>query len=481
MPPGSFDTPDRLADANKIVDAVREFIVSRSLIRRQGLVLAAASGGADSMALLSILHRLSRDLGFSLAVGHFNHQIRASAQKDLEAVRDFAESLGLPFHSGTEDVRSIAEATGDTLEEAARKARYRFLHGIAEETRADHIATGHTRDDQVETVLMRILRGTGIRGLAGIPVRRGKVVRPLLGLAREQTVAYCRASGVPFVEDATNTDLRFPRNRIRHTLLPLLESTYNPAVRESLARMADNAGTILETIRAGTAPLLEKNLVRDAPNRWILSTDGMDRLDDTAIVVLFGDVFADELSCDMDFTRVHYDELVRLVRDRLATGKSVSLPGLHVRKEHNGLVISRPTPGGSEVSPPTAEAVLALPGDTATAGLIVTTDILDRTVADARGFRASETEAYFDRARISPPLTLRTTFPGDRIQPFGMPGTKKLSDIFTDRKIPASARTTSLVITDAHDILWLVGITTSEKCRVGAGTRDVVRIRIRRT
>ena len=481
MPPGSFDTPDRLVDADEVVNAVRQFVVSRSLTRPQSLVLAAVSGGADSMALLSILHRLSGELGISLAAGHFNHQLRASAQNELEGVRDFAAFLGVPFHSGTDDVRTIVEATGDTIEEAARKARYRFLHRVAGEIHADGIATGHTRDDQAETVLMRILRGTGIRGLAGIPVKRGKVVRPLLGLTREETVSYCRASGISYVNDPSNEDLRFHRNRIRLELLPLLESTYHPGIRDNLVRLAENAQTIMETIRARTGPLLEKNLIQNPPDRWILNASAMDTLDDTAIVVLFGDLFANVLSCDMDFTRVHYDELVRLVRDTRATGKAVSLPGLTVRKEHSRLVITRGSPQDSEPRPPAPQAELTLPGETTTPTLVITADVLSRATVEDADLRATETEAYFDRDVVSPPLTLRAALPGDRMQPFGMRGGKKLSDIFIDKKIPASDRSTSLVICDTHDILWLVGVTTSEKCRVGARTRDVVRIRIRRT
>jgi tRNA(Ile)-lysidine synthase len=418
---------------------------------------------------------------FSLAVGHFDHQLRASAEHELEGVRDYAESLGVSFHSGTDNVRAIVETSGDTVEEAARKARYGFLHRIAEEIHADHIATGHTRDDQAETVLMRILHGTGLRGLGGIPVRRGKVVRPLLALSHEEIVSFCTSSGVPYVEDSTNEDPRFQRNRIRLELLPLIESTYHPGIRENLVRLAENVQAILETIRAETAPVLEKNLSHDPPDRWILGIEGMERLDDTAVVVLFGDLFADVLSCDMDFTRVHYDALVRLVRDAHATGKSVSLPGLDVRKEHNGLVVTRRPSGASEAPAPASEAAIALPGETRTPTHVVTADILGRMEIGNADLRATETEAYFDRDRISPPLTLRTALPGDRMQPFGMAGTKKLSDIFIDRKIPASARTTSLVIVDAHDILWLVGVTTSEKCRVSTGTGGVVRIRIRRT
>ncbi len=475
MSPGRIDTVGRLADA------VKSFAVSNSLFLRGGRVLAAVSGGADSMALLAILHRLSGELGISLAVGHFNHGLRESAQAELERVGSYAVSLGLPFHPGAGDVRAIVESTGDSIEEAARKARYHFLEQTAEEISADHIATGHTRSDHIETILMRVIRGTGLRGLAGIPVRRGKIVRPLLGLTRDDTVLYCRTFDIPYVEDTSNADLRFFRNRVRHELLPLLEAKYDNRIEHNLARLGANARSIIETIRLETDFLIEKHFREAAPGTWFFDTSAIAHLDDTALVVLFGDLFADELSCDMDFTRVHYEGLVRLVRDRHASGKRLSLPGLEVRKEHGRLVITRREAALEETPPSTPRRALCLPGETIVQGLVVTTEILDCSTVDGGFFQATGEEAYFDMGRLVPPLFLRHPTPGDRMQPFGMKGTKKLSDIFIDKKIPMSSRPTSLVITDARDILWLVGVTTSEKCRVDPTTREVVRIRVGRT
>jgi tRNA(Ile)-lysidine synthase len=472
--PGNLETPARL------VESVGGFIASHDLIDRGNLVLVAFSGGADSTVLLSILHRLSGQMGFSVAAAHFNHRLRPEAEVEERRAERFVLGLGIPFYAGSDDVRSIASATGDSLEEAARKARYRFLERTARDRSADRIATGHTRSDHVETVLMRIVRGTGLRGLSGIPARRGSVIRPLLGVTHEEILAYCNASGLSFTEDPTNEDVRFFRNRVRLELLPLLESDYHPGVRDNLARLAESAGAVLESVRARTGPIATRSFERKGPGRWELDVGDVVRLDELAIVVLFGDLFAGELACDMDFTRVHYGELVRLVQDPRASGKSLSLPGLAVKREHGKIVILRAGAAGPEDAPSSPAVEVALPGETETRGLVVSTRIVDRRSLRDADFGATPSRAYFDLDRLSPPLEIREPRPGDRIQPFGMSGTKKLSDIFIDKKIPASSRPTSLVITDSRDILWLVGLTTSERCRVGPATERVVTIHVQR-
>jgi tRNA(Ile)-lysidine synthase len=510
MSPGNPDTPDRL------VDAVRRCVITRDLFTAGDFVLAAVSGGADSMTLLSVLHRLSGSMRFTLAAAHFNHRIRASAGDELEHVRRAAESLGIPFHWGEEDVPAIAKQMGDSLEEAARKRRYVFLHAKAAEIGAGRIATGHTRTDHIETVLMRIVRGTGLRGLAGIPVRRGAVVRPLIEIEHEDTVSYCRSRGIAYVDDPSNKDTRFFRNRVRTELLPLIESEYHPGVRENLARLADIARTALENVRQRTRPLIAENLARAGEDRWELATRGFRRLDAFELSVLFGDIFAEEMLCDMDFTRVHYEELARLVLESGSSGKMVSLPGMTARKEHGRIVFERYRPGVSPFATAAMEpagfpAELDVPGVTEARGVRVSTSVADASEVDpsrfgSRPFSRStpphsaaqgrsrrlggdptpqvpnrEDEAYFDRETVTPPLVVRFPKPGDRMRPFGMSGTKKLSDIFIDKKIPSGERPTTLVIADAHDILWVVGIATSEKCRVREETREILRIRVEQT
>lgn len=483
MPTGSSNTPE------SATDAVKWHIVTNELIPPRSRVLAAVSGGADSMAMLSILHGLGKIFDFEVAAAHLDHGLRTDGREEAEEVKRFAGSLHVVCHTDHTDVRELAESTGDTIEEAGRKARYRFLDQVADSIGADRIATGHTSDDQIETVLMRFLRGTGIRGLAGIPLKRGRIVRPILCLSREDTVMYCEKSGIPYVVDPSNADPRFQRNKIRHDLLPLLEANFNSSINENILRLAKNARSVVRQIRRQTDPIIEKNLKFHPPASWLFDTGSIVKLDETSLVILFGDLFAEKLGCDMDFTRTHFEILSRLLTDPQGSGKQVSLPGLTVKREYENLVITRRTAldkavaMGADLAPRRFDPVaLKIPGKTSLfGGTVMVTEIVEiagDNLPAAGALNMTEDAASFDFDKISEPLTVRTPLKGDRMRPFGMTGTKKLSDIFGDKKIPARDRTSTLVITDADDILWLVGVATSEKSRVTPATRRIVKIRV---
>ena len=210
-------------------------------LKKTDVVLAAVSGGADSLALLHVL----RAAGYPLLVAHYNHRLRPEADYDAAFVGELAAELGLPFVTDSGDVAAYAAAQGLSIEEAAREMRYRFLFHVARSAGAQAVATGHTADDQAETLLMHFLRGSGLAGLKGrlprtiLPVFDAEIplVRPLLPWTRQETEAYCREHGIRYLTDASNADTTYFRNRLRHDLLPQLES-YNPQIRQSLARSA---------------------------------------------------------------------------------------------------------------------------------------------------------------------------------------------------------------------------------------------------
>jgi tRNA(Ile)-lysidine synthase len=211
-------------------------------------VVVAVSGGADSVALLRVMVAAEEHRPRRLLVAHFDHRLRPGSADDARFVADLAARLELPFELGEADVASLAKAEGDGIEAAARRARYKFLEQAADRQRAHFIATAHTADDQVETVLHRILRGTGIAGLQGIREVRAffgrqdlYVVRPLLRVRRKEILDYLRQIDQPFCEDPSNTDARFTRNRIRHKLLPVLEQAYNRNVVDAILRLSDTA------------------------------------------------------------------------------------------------------------------------------------------------------------------------------------------------------------------------------------------------
>ena len=187
------------------------------------LVLCAVSGGRDSMVLLHLLHALSGERGFRLAAAHFNHRLRPTADRDEDFVRGWCLERHIPLETGSGDVRAFSREAGTSLEDAARQLRYRFLEEASDKLGAAYIATAHHREDNAETVLLHLLRGTGLRGLGGIPPIRGRVIRPLLEAGRAEINAYAREHGVPYMEDETNADPAYTRNRLRLEVLPLLE------------------------------------------------------------------------------------------------------------------------------------------------------------------------------------------------------------------------------------------------------------------
>ena len=202
------------------------------------LVLVAVSGGPDSMCLLDVLHRCRSEFGMSLLVVHLNHHMREQAPEDARMVRDYARSKGIETRVGHADVLELAKETGKGVEEAGRDARYRFFRSLRKKTGASKIALGHNLNDQAETVLMRLLRGSGTRGLSGIPPVNGSVVRPLIEVPRGLIEAYCEENGIPVMTDVYNLDLNYTRNRIRYETLPELARTYNPSLVDTLGDVA---------------------------------------------------------------------------------------------------------------------------------------------------------------------------------------------------------------------------------------------------
>jgi tRNA(Ile)-lysidine synthase len=459
-----------------LIERVERFITANRLIPSGSRILVAVSGGQDSMAMLSILHRLSGRLELELAVGHFDHRLRPSSGADRAQVETFVKSLGLVCHSGSADVRSRSESGGINLEAAARQARYTFLYDAAGVIQADFIATGHTSSDQIETVLFHIIRGTGLRGLAGIPLRRDILIRPLMGINRQDTSRYCHQLALPVCEDATNHDTRLTRNRIRLELLPVIKDIH-PEAEDGLLRLAGHAAKLLEWIRGRTQPLLDGHLRQTGQHDWLLDIAGWEPMDDITLVVLFGDLLSERMGQDLDLTQIHFESLLGLYRKKDASGKRLSLPGLEVIREYDSLLFS------AHQATSTAPAILAevempVPG-VVTAGGRTFRAALISPLADADGgFILDPQAAHLAYDSLEPPLTIRSPRPGDRIRPFGLGGSKKLSDIFIDKKIPGRLRKEALVVADRSDIVWLVGLVTSEKGRIGRHTHKILKIEV---
>ncbi len=441
---------------------VERAIVQSTLAPRDGIVVVAVSGGADSMALVEELRARYR----YIVVAHFDHRLRENSERDAEHVAAYAHERGLEFVLGVWRRR----AKPASMEQAARDARYGFLASIAEGYGASSIATAHTQSDQVETILMRILRGAGRVGLAGIPERRGLIVRPLLGVTRADTRDYCEARGIAFVDDPTNDDVRFFRNRIRHEILPSLRAAI-PSIDDHLLRVADRARR--EQLAFAERFDLGDIVREEEPGSWALLLGPFERLDDEEATALLRDALA-SVGLARDVGRVHYRRLLELVRNEHA-GSSADLPGVHAHREHDALVFSKSCVFRPRVSQP-----IRIPGSTRVGEWVVEADYV--SADDARLAVAScrhADVAYFDADAIAGTLVARSPRPGDRMRPFGLRGHKKLSDLFVDRKIPRRYRERALII-EGESIHWVAGLARGDDGRIGEATERVLRLKATR-
>lgn len=465
--------------SGRLADVVRRTIERYGMLAPGDGVVVAVSGGPDSLALLHLLHGLREAFDLSLHVAHLNHLLRGeAAAADAAFVRETAERLGLPWTIEAVAVGDLARAEGLSLEEAGRTARYRFFRRVCAAAGARRVALGHTRDDQAETVLMRLLRGAGPAGLAGIPpVRDGWVIRPLIAVPRAAVEAYCREQGLEPRRDATNESTAFLRNRIRLDLLPRLEALFHPGLSASLAQTAEILRAEDEWLDAQAEGALP-GLCRTEGDRLVLSVDGLGRLP-LALrrrvarrAAQRAGVAAGALAFD------HVERLLALAAGR--PGSGVSLPGgREARREQDGIVL-----GAAGTGAVAFRYDWPVPGslDVPEAGLRLTADLLEGPppAAGPEGVRGDGREvAVLDADRVPMVLTVRSRMPGDRLRPAGLGGEKKLQDLFVDAKVPRRRRDRVPVVAAGDRIAWVVGQRVDSRLAAGPHTfrRLVLRAR----
>ena len=444
-------------------------------------VLVAVSGGADSVALLCALHELARGLGIRLTAAHLNHRIRGlAADRDARFVRQLACRLKLPVIVGRIDVPRLARKNGFSLEMAARKARYDFLAGAARRVKADVIATAHTADDQAETVLLKLVRGAGAKGLAGIPrettLRGVAVVRPMLDLPRTAIESFLREKGESWCEDETNRDESFQRNKVRHRILPLLESELNPRVRSALRRTADILREEDRWLDALAAPLLAMcRSANGALNVPLLRKQGLAaRRRILRLWLAVSGVPAEGVDFDA------MDRMERLLAKKTANAKISMAGDWTLARQHDELAIRLAT----HVEAGPYRKAIRIPGETVVkdAGVRIIASLAPGLIRDTGGqigvypARASLRRETLGKRK----LTARSWRPGDRMRPFGMKGSKKIQDIFVDEKVPLDLRGCLPLLACGDEIIWLPGYRVSQGWEVDRASTPQIQIRVER-
>jgi tRNA(Ile)-lysidine synthase len=452
----------RNAVLSRWIRRIEKSMTSRKLVRDGQKILVAVSGGLDSMVLLKVLHHLAGAHQWKLTVAHFNHQLRGAAgDEDERLVCRTARGLGLEAVAGRGDVGAAARKEGISLEMAGRKMRHGFLARTARRLRIPTIVLAHHADDQVELFFLRLLRGTGGRGLGGMQWSNASpsdpaltLVRPLLDQSKEALREAARAGGVRFSEDASNAEIHMDRNRIRHELLPLLRKHYQPRLEERVLSLMELAGA-------------EAQVVAELAERWLTARRRV-RFDRLAPAVQRSALY-------LQLARMgHAPDFELVERLRATENQPVAVgPEQWVTRDEGGMVRARKM-GALEFDRDRTEMVLTgRQGRAVWDGLALSWEILQ--VAGAGCEREPKVE-HFDADRIGGRVWLRHWQPGDRFRPIGMKSARKLQDLFTDLKVPRAERHRRVVAaTGEGEVFWVEGLRMAEGFKLEPGTRRRLR------
>lgn len=449
-------------------------------------LLVAVSGGPDSVALLHLLLDVRDTLGVSIEVAHLDHGLRGEeGRRDARFVSDLCARKALTIHSRRVDIPAIHEEEGGSREALARRERYAFLDEAQAVAGARWIVTGHTANDQAETFLMNLLRGAGPRGLGGmLAAGPGSVCRPLLETWKEEVMEYLESHNLDYCVDKTNQDLSLTRNRIRHRLVPLLEQEFGPSVLRTLTRESQLMNDLDDFLSMEADRILRLLTIEEDPRADEIRFD-VGALMDYPLVLKRSVLRAalEDLAGGLEsFTLGHIDSLVDLVHRPEGTAQ-VDLPrGLRGRREYGYLVLEVSPDDREAPTVPEASEPLDLehPGELRWGRVHLKWSPARAEELENESLAGSPDRGFFDLEVAVPPVYLRSVRPGDRLEPLGMEGTQKLSDLFINRKVPRQLRTWVPLLCDnggsedGERILWVVGQRRSRHARVVPETSQVV-------
>ncbi|MGA2192885.1 MAG: tRNA lysidine(34) synthetase TilS [Nitrospirota bacterium] len=452
-----------------LVDNVRDAVLRHRMLSPGQRVLAAVSGGPDSVAMLHVLAGLAPEFGLSLAVAHLDHGFREESVAEAAFVAKMAEKHGFPFVTERADLKTALKIRPANKQSAARDARYEFLYRAAAGLKADRIAVGHTADDQAETYIMREIRGSGARGLASIPPVRDKVVRPLIYATRKLVIEYLDDNGIKYVTDPTNLRPDYLRNSVRLRLMPMLKE-YNPNIVETLGHCAEIMRAEDEFLDRYVADLLP-GLVASNEGAVSLNIELFKDLPEAikrrvmrhAICAVKGDLLG-----------IGYAHLIDAAHSAVecATGRGYDLPGgVRVERSYGNMLVFLRDNRGEGLK---FEEVLPVPGSVSIPELGIE---VEATADGVKGADTGTATAVFDLEKMRGRLVVRNRRPGDFFFPVGMEGKKKLKKYFIDEKLPRSERAGTPLLDCEGQIAWVMGYRVDRRFSAGEGTKKPLLVR----
>jgi len=453
---------------NDLPKKVEHTILEHGLIKAGDKILVALSGGPDSVALLHLLRLLAFKYSLRISAAHLDHSIRPNSYRDREFCRVLCRSLKIKLHSKRLDVVGIAGKRRLSVEEAGRDVRYAYLGRLADKLRYNRIATGHTLDDNVETVVMNLVRGSGLTGLAGIPYKRGQIIRPLLECSKAELESYLRSNKVAFVKDTSNRSLRYARNRVRLNIFPEMEKL-NPAAKINIARMAKNVRDDVEFLSDLTVSAYNEALIETGKAKILLDLAKLQSYDKSLRKKVLEEAFKRQSGKKAGLTSESLARALDAV-DGKSGGMAPLADGYCIQNSQGRIGIFHKTPGHGKTD-------LVIPGTTQLPDSLTCLDSRIVSKEEIRGFDRTNRTAYLDFQRLGD-VAVRFWEKGDRIKPLGMEGHRLLSDIFIDNKVPEFERDSVPLVVSGDRIAWVAGIMVSDDFKILPSTEEVLKIEL---
>ena len=447
------------------IRALREFIRQHNLVERDDRIIAAVSGGIDSIVLLDVLGRLRQEWNLELAVAHFNHQLRGKESDDDEAfVHAAADRLGIQFHSDRADAHAYAESMKLSIQEAARDLRYDFFRRLRTSIGFNRIATGHNGDDNAETVLFNMLRGAGVHGLTGIPVTRKDMalVRPLLFATREEIQRYAGERHLEFREDSSNKNTDYSRNFLRHQIIPQLRERINPNLMGTLRRCAELSHQLEDYLHVEASNFLSRVIV-ESTEREI--TFGLATMRSEPLFLqeyVLHKMAKDFAHGEIEFSTVR--EMLKVAEAETGSSCSVAKDVVFCR-DRDRLVLRR------QANEPLYRYAVKPNQAYEFSGFHFTSSYVD-----SASFTDDPNIEYIDANRLAGDLVLRTWNNGDWLVPLGMHQKKKVSDLFIEQKVPVYEKHTIPILESDGSIVWICGRRLDNRWKVTPATKQILKL-----
>ena len=460
-----------------LFEQVRRTIDHYRLLEKGDRVIVGVSAGVDSMVLLHLLNAFRQEFDLFLIVAHIHHGLRpVESEKEAELVRKESARLGLPFEYGQFNVKEFQESGGFSLQDAARRIRFQFFHDLLKKYGGGKIALGHNADDQVETVLLRLLRGSGLKGLKGmLPIREKRVIRPLLEVRREEIETYAQENGIPYLLDSSNLRKDYLRNRLRLNLIPLIEQDYQPGFRQAIIRTSTILREENDFIEKEAGEAYQK-IAYEEGGEIVFKFSAYQSLH-KAIQWRVIQKVLERMDGGSNMDEGEWSDVNLIYRRLQQPPASLLLElshGLCLEKRYDRVLLRRERP---RTIPP-FEVELHIPGRTYIREIEREVMVEERGWNRSKSIDESRNVAFLDYERLNLPLRMRNFRPGDRFQPLGTEGTQKLKEYFIDHKIPKFERPSIPLLISGEMIAWIVGYRIDEKVKVTGKTQKFLRVEV---